>query len=91
MHQMPGLLSAKLGAKKRKSTAVVATGGIAASSTLDLIKRHKPIDGYGTDAGLYAHPHPEATIVHLKEAVFENPNSANPKVTVTAATNECIR
>jgi hypothetical protein len=90
---MPGLGPTKLGTSKKRSLVgtIIATGGAVASTALDLTKRHKAIDGYGTDGGLYAHPHPEVNIIHFKEAVASYPNSAAPKVTIQAATNECIR
>ena len=89
---LPGLGPAtKLGGSKKRKLASLATGGVAASATMDLIKKHKPIQGYGTDQGLYAHPFPEVGMIQLKQAVVSYPNTTNPKVTIQCSTNECIR
>jgi hypothetical protein len=80
-----------LGRKRKLTISTTAMGGGPASDSLDLVKKHRSIEGFGTDAGLYAHPFPNVQIGHIKEAVAEHPSSANPKITVACAHNEIIR
>jgi len=78
--------------KKRKAAVVgISTGEIPANATTDLMRKHKSIPGYGTDAGLYRHPFPDIVISHFKEAVASEPHLKNPKITIVCGHNEIIR
>jgi hypothetical protein len=90
---LPGLPGAtKLGTiSKKRKLGGIETGGMAASTTLDLIKRQKAVLGYGTDQGLYGHPHPHASLITWKQVVASDPASLTPKLTVASSSNEAIR
>lgn len=59
-------------------------------ASLDLVKKQKPIPGFGSEGGLYGHPHPDVHIVHLRQAVAAEPNAFNPKITIQASQAELI-
>lgn len=89
---LPGLVGAtRLGKGTKRKAVGLSTGAIPANPSLDLIRKHKAIDGYGTDAGLYSHPFPDVIISHFKEAVASEPGATNPKITIACASNEIIR
>jgi len=91
---LPGLVTAtKLGksSKRKNVSSAITTGALPDSASINLVKKSKAVDGFGTDAGLYPHPSPDFNLITLKEAVAETPMAANPKITIKTADNEIIR
>lgn len=94
LNPLPGLSAThKLGVSKRRKHGVIvgSTGVSAPSAQLDLVTKRRGIEGFGTDAGVYAHPFPNVNVIHLKEAVASDPTAANVKITIPCADNEIIR
>jgi len=77
-----------LGGKKRK---LDADGELVAGAVGGGRKR-RPIEGYGTDAGLYSHTSPDVVLIQMMEALPDNSvNSTAPKWHLKAASNQLIR